>query len=140
VRAERRGSLPDPTQAELAGCSEYARRAGGGGEPTPLSPALERLAAALERGLSEVERQLAVWLSHCAPQREIAAWLGIAYKAAAKRIERLRARLQSAALRHLETAEGDERRELLTFLGRASLAPGPAAELASVREAAKETA
>jgi hypothetical protein len=48
--------------------------------------------------------------------------------------------LQTVALRHLETTDGEERRELLTFLGRASLAPGPAARLASVRDAAKETA
>jgi hypothetical protein len=79
-------------------------------------------------------------MSHCAPQRDIAVWLGIAYKAAAKRIERLRERLQTVALRHLETTDGDERRELLSFLGRAALAPGPAARLASVRDATKETA
>jgi DNA-directed RNA polymerase specialized sigma24 family protein len=143
ARTQRRalpGTPAVPTEAELAGSSQHARRASGAADPPPLSPALERLAVALERDLSEDERLLAVWMSHCAPQRDIALWLGIAYKAAAKRIERLRERLQAAALRHLETTDGEERRELLTFLGRASLAPGPAARLARVRDAAKETA
>jgi RNA polymerase sigma factor (sigma-70 family) len=143
ARARRRdpgGAPADPTEAELAGSSEHARRASGAVDSTPLSPALERLAAALQHDLTEDERLLAVWMSHCAPQRDIAVWLGIAYKAAAKRIERLRERLQTVALRHLETTDGDERRELLSFLGRAALAPGPAARLASVRDATKETA
>ena len=142
-RAQRRDALPDqadPTEAELAGSSEHARRVSGEAEAAPLSPALERLAAVLERTLNDDDRLLAVWMSHCAPQRDIAVWLGIAHKAAAKRIERLRERLQLAALRHLETTDGEERLELLTFLGRASLAPGPAAWLATVRHAAKETA
>jgi len=143
ARARRRdpvGAPADATEAELAGSSEHARRASGAIRPTPLSPVLERLAAALTRDLTEDERLLAVWMSHCAPQRDIAVWLGIAYKAAAKRVERLRERLQATALRHLETTNGEERRELLTFLGRASLAPRPAARLASVRDVAKETA
>ena len=79
-------------------------------------------------------------MSNCAPPRDISRWLGIAYKAAAKRIERLRERLQTVALRHVETTDGEERRELLDFLGRASLAPRPAARLAAVRETAQETA
>lgn len=109
-------------------------------EVPPLSPSLQHLAEALAALLDGEERLLAVWMSHCAPQRDIAAWLGIAYKAAAKRVERLRERLQAAAIRHLETTDGEERRELLTFLGRATLAPGPAARLEAVRESARETA
>jgi len=143
ARARRRdpaGAPADPTEAALAGSYEHARRASGAIHPTPLSPVLERLAAALERDLTEDERLLAVWMSHCAPQRDIAVWLGIAYKAAAKRIERLRERLQLAALRHLETTDGAERRELLTFLGRASLGAAPAARLVTVRDVAQDTA
>lgn len=136
ARAERR----DETEIELAASSEHARRASGEAEAAPLSPVLERLASTLESTLSADERLLAVWMGHCAPQRDIAAWLGIPYKAASKRIERLRERLQLAALRHVETTDGEERLELLTFLGRASLAPGPAARLAAVRDAVKETA
>ena len=143
ARAERRdhpGMRIEAGEVHLAGSSEHARRSSGALEATQLSPVLERLADVLVRDLSPDERQLAVWMSHCAAPRDIAAWLGIAYKAAAKRIERLRGRLQLAALRHLETTDGEERRELLVFLGRASLASVPAARLATVRDVAKETA
>lgn len=143
ARTERRDDPArrvEASEADLAGSSEYARRSSGALEATPLSPVLERLADALVRDLSGDDRQLAVWMSHSAPPRDIAAWLGIAYKAAAKRTERLRERLQLAALRHLETTDGEERRELLTFLGRASLAAAPAARLATVRDLAQETA
>src|SRR5262249_13308347 len=90
-------------EVHLAGSRDYARRSSGAVETAPVSPVLERLADALVRDLSPDERLLAVWMSQCAPPRDIAAWLGIAYKAAAKRIERLRERLQLAAVRHLET-------------------------------------
>jgi DNA-directed RNA polymerase specialized sigma24 family protein len=142
ARAERRLE-PEPGADGVlaAGCSEYALRASEGPpEAAPLSPALQRLAAALEASLSGEERLLAVWMSHLVPQPEIAAWLGIAHKAAAKRIERLRERLQLVALRHIEAVDGDERRELLIFLGGAALAPGPAARLAAVRGAVEEPA
>jgi RNA polymerase sigma factor (sigma-70 family) len=140
ARSRAREERRDETESERASCSEHSRRASGVTEAAPLSPALERLASALTGTLSEDERLLAVWMGHCAPQRDIAVWLGIPYKAASKRIERLRERLQLAALRHVESTDGEERRELLTFLGRASLAPGPAARLAAVRDAVKETA
>jgi len=145
ARARAQGREPGapphgPTEAELAGTSEHARRASGALESLPLSPALQGLAAALERELRDDERLLVVWMSNCAPARDIARWLGIAYKAAAKRIERLRERLQTAALRYLETTDGEERQELIAFLGRASLAPRPAARLAAALEGAKETA
>ena len=77
-------------------------------------------------------------MSHCVPQPDIAAWLGIGAKAAAKRVERLRQRLQQAALAYIEKADADDRRELLTFLGRASLAPGTAARLAALRAAVED--
>jgi RNA polymerase sigma factor (sigma-70 family) len=130
ARAERR-ELEEALWAEPAA-------APGESDAPPLAPALRRLAAALEGMLDEEERLLTVWMSHCVPQPEIAAWLGIGSKAAAKRIERLRERLQRAALGYIETVAGDERRELLTFLGRASLAPGPAARLAAARAAVEE--
>jgi DNA-directed RNA polymerase specialized sigma24 family protein len=146
-RARRRAAAAEdadpaagPSEGQLAGSSEHARRASGSLEAAPLSPALQRLAASLVSGLGEDDRLLAVWMSHCAPTRDIAVWLGIAHKAAQKRIERLRERLQGAALRYVESVGSEERRELLTFLGRATLAPGPAARLAGVRDAAKETA
>jgi RNA polymerase sigma factor (sigma-70 family) len=139
ARAERR--LPEevgdaPEGAVAACCSDHAVRSSGlREEPSPLAPALLRLAQALEATLGEEDRLLAVWLSHCVPPREIAAWLGLAERTAAKRVERLRERLQLAALGYLDAAEGDDRRELLAFLGRASLAPAPAARLRAARAA-----
>jgi DNA-directed RNA polymerase specialized sigma24 family protein len=122
--------------AVAACCSDHALRASGTQvDLPPLAPALSRLAAALSSTLAEEDRVLAVWLSHCVPPREIAAWLGLGDRAVAKRIERLRERLQLVAVRLLEAAEGDERRELLAFLGRASLAPAPAARFRAARAA-----
>jgi RNA polymerase sigma factor (sigma-70 family) len=122
--------------AVAACCSDHALRASGAQvEPPALAPTLARLANALAATLVEEDRLLTVWLSHCVPPREIAAWLGLGDRAVAKRIERLRERLQLVALRLLEAAEGDERRELLIFLGRASLAPAPAARFRAARAA-----
>ncbi|MBA3498722.1 MAG: sigma-70 family RNA polymerase sigma factor [Gemmatimonadales bacterium] len=139
TRAERRlgEGLAEPTDGALAACcSEHAVRSSTGSpEASSLSPALQRLAGALEAPLTEEDRVLVVWMSHLVPHAEIAAWLGITPKAAAKRIERLRERLQRAALVHVEAARGDERDELLIFLGRAALAPGPAARFAAARGA-----
>jgi DNA-directed RNA polymerase specialized sigma24 family protein len=133
-RSEEAGDTPEGAVA--ACCSDYALRASGAQvDPPPLAPALARLANALAATLVEEDRLLAVWLSHCVSTREIAGWLGLGDRAAAKRIERLRERLQLVALRHLEAAEGDDRRELLAFLGRASLAPAPAARLRAARAA-----
>jgi DNA-directed RNA polymerase specialized sigma24 family protein len=136
-RAARRlgdGTAELSDEALVACCSEHAVRSSGGPRHSaPFSPALRRLAVALEAPLTEEDRLLAVWMSHLVPPAEIAAWLGIAPKTAAKRIERLRERLQLAALRHLEATDGDERRELLIFLDRAALAPGPAARFAAAR-------
>ena len=139
ARAARRpggvsASSSDDLDAQAACCSEHAVRSStGSGEVVSLSPALLRLAATLEGPLDEEERLLVVWMSHLVPHAEIAGWLGVAPKAAAKRIERLRERLQLAALRHLELTDGDERRELLAFLGRTELGSRPAARLAEVR-------
>jgi DNA-directed RNA polymerase specialized sigma24 family protein len=139
-RDERRlgEGLAEPSEGALAACcSEHAVRSSSGPlHAAPLSPALRRLAAALEDPLTEEDRLLAVWMSHLVPPPEIAAWLGIASKTAAKRIERLRERLQLAAFRHLDATDSDERRELLIFLDRAALAPGPAARFAAARAAA----
>jgi hypothetical protein len=110
-----------------------SRCAGDPGHRLPLTDNCFYLPAALEEPLGEEDRLLAVWVSHCVPRHEIAGWLGISPKAAAKRIERLRERLQVAALQHVERVDGEEQRELLTFLGRATLSPGPAARLDSLR-------
>ena len=137
ARAERRLDLEAAVAAEDARLALHAAAAGAQDVPG-ISPALQRLAAALEAALGEEDRLLAVWVSHCVPRHEIAGWLAISAKAAAKRIERLRERLQLAALRYLERVDGDERRELLTFLGRVTLAPRPAARLEAARSAVEE--
>jgi DNA-directed RNA polymerase specialized sigma24 family protein len=68
-----------PSEGQLAGSSEHARRASGALDDSPLSPTLQRLAAALVADLGDEDRLLAAWISHCAPTRDIAVWLGIAH-------------------------------------------------------------
>ena len=118
----------------VVGCaSEHSVRAshGPGWEGLAVAPGLARLATLLNATLSVEERTLVEWLAHHVPQQEIAAWLGIGYDATSKRIRRLRARLQAAALRHAEHLNTAERNEVMTFLRRASAVarsdPGPAA-------------
>lgn len=133
ARADRRLAEEADLAAEDARVALHDHGAPPGLDAPALSPALQRLAAALEQPLGEEDRLLAVWMSHCVPRHEIAGWLAISPKAAAKRIERLRERLQLAALQYVERMEGEERRELLTFLGRATLSPGPASRLGTLR-------
>jgi DNA-directed RNA polymerase specialized sigma24 family protein len=104
----------------VAGCSEGAARAsrGPGWESSPLPRVLERLAARLNEGLSEEERQLLVGVAENVPQREIAQWLGVSHAVARKRLERLRARLTDLAMRYTNTLEPDDQRELQRFLRR----------------------
>ena len=116
----------------VVGCaSEHSVRAshGPGWDGLAVAPGLARLATLLNATLSVEERTLVEWLAHHAPQQEIAAWLGIGYDATSKRIRRLRARLQAAALRHAERLNTTERNEVMTFLRRASAVargdPGP---------------
>jgi RNA polymerase sigma factor (sigma-70 family) len=139
ARADRRLAREADLAVEDARVALHVPATPGPGEAPALSPALQRLAAALEAPLGEEDRLLAVWMSHCVPRHEIAGWLGLTPKTAAKRIERLRERLQVLALRYVERADGDERRELLAFLGRATLAPRPAARLGVLRGAAEES-
>ena len=105
---------------ETAGCSEdmLQMAAGPEWEPAPLNPLLERLAGLLEHALSDDERQLLSWASEYVPQSEIAAWLGINYAAARKRLERLRERLAVAARAHVGSLSGEERIELMRFFRR----------------------
>lgn len=107
-------------RAVLPLCSAGTVRASRGAawEPPSLSPALARLAAALDAELEEDERRVVGWLAHGITHREIAGWLGIAQAAASKRISRLRARLRAAAERHASDCAPDERAELDRFFGR----------------------
>lgn len=107
-------------ESDPTGCSEAMLHSAAGPEwePVSLNPALERLAALLDGGLSKNERHLLSWVSEFVPQSEIAAWLGISYAAARKQLERLRARLAATARAHAESLTGHERLELLRFFGR----------------------
>ena len=110
-------------RAILGATSEHAVRTshGPGWEHGALSPAIERLALALEQGLTDDERQLLAWLGARVPQREIAVWLGVTHGAMRVRVTRLRARLRDAALRHAFRLEGWERAEIARFFRRAEI-------------------
>ncbi len=108
----------------VPGCaSEHSLRSSRGPDwdgPSPLTPALARLAGTLAAELSVDERLLVTWLGHHVPHQEIAAWLGLGYDATSKRIRRLRARLHAAALRYAADLDPTEREQVLTFLRRAA--------------------
>jgi RNA polymerase sigma factor (sigma-70 family) len=101
-------------------CSEASLRASRGAawEPFPTRPALARLAAALDRELSDDERRLVSWLGQHVTQRQIAAWLGISLAATAKRVLRLRTRLRDAADAYIAELDPAEQRELHDFFRR----------------------
>jgi len=103
-------------------CSEDSLRASAGqqSEGTSLSPALERLAAALQEGLTSEERSILTWLGHWVPQRVMAEWLGKSYGAVRVQVVRLRARLKQVATRYAGTVAADEQRELTRFFRRMS--------------------
>jgi len=117
-------------RAALAACSEGAARDARAPDDAEaampaVAPALARLAAALDRGLGDAERQLLRWMESHVPQSLMAQWLGISQGAAALRVWRLRARLREAAARYAAGLGADERRELLRFFRRA---PAPGAD------------
>ena len=109
-------AIPDTTSEDAVRISH-----GPAWERPSLSPAIERLALALEEGLSDAERQLLAWLGARVPQREIATWLGVTHGAIRVRITRLRARLRDAALRHVFRLDGGERAELARFFRRVDI-------------------
>ncbi len=100
--------------------SEGTRHASEGAwwEPSTLTPALERLASALEEGLTSDERRMLIWVAHFVPLREVAEGLGITRTAAKVRLFRLRARLKEAAVHFASALEPNERSELLKFFRR----------------------
>ncbi len=102
-----------------ASSEDAVRRSHGPGwEGSAPSPAVERLALALEQELSDEERQLLAWLGARVPQREIAVWIGTTHGATRVRISRLRARLRDAALHHAYRLDGPDRAEITRFFRR----------------------
>ena len=111
ARAERRADDESSGDDALAaGSSEHALRASeSAADVAPFSPALQRLAAALEAPLDGEDRLLVVWMSHLVPPAEIGAWLGVAPKTAAKRTRSARCRRACAPRRRARTARSGRR-------------------------------
>jgi RNA polymerase sigma factor (sigma-70 family) len=107
-------------RAILSTCSEASLRASRGAawEAPVVRPAMARLAAALDRVLTDDERRLVAWVGQHVPQHRIAEWLGVSQAAVAKRIARLRARLRRVAFAYVATQEPAEQRELQRFFRR----------------------
>lgn len=106
-------------------CSEYAIRLTAGVDgPDPAEDAAtrqvlrEKLAIALDKGLSEGERQLLGYLADRMPQREIARILGITHGNARVRILRLRERLVRLARAYISSLPAAEGIALASFLDR----------------------
>lgn len=116
--------------AALDMCSEGSLRAARGPdwEPPPVSPVLERLVTTFDEVLTANERQLLSWLGHQESYTTIAQRLGIGRPTAVSRIQRLRARLVSIAVRFGTALSQEERAELVRFLRRAG-AIEPAARI-----------
>lgn len=107
----------------LETCSEGSVRASAGPEweVVPLAPAIEQLAHALDKDLSEEERRILGWLGQWVPQTRIADWLGISYGALRVRLTRLRDRLREATLQYVAELRPGERAVLQEFLRRTAL-------------------
>ena len=117
----RRGPKDEASESvQEAGCSEgtVSLSAGLEYERSTLSPALDRLSAMLEEGLSSEERDLLGAVSEYASQREIATWMGMSHDAVRKQLERLRRRLRLVARRYVNALNEKERSEIRRFFAR----------------------
>lgn len=106
-------------------CSEHSLRASEGPdrEQPTVAPVLERLASALEEGLSADERRILGWVGDWVPQSVIAGWLGIPYPTLRSRVLRLRERLREVAARYASALDPDEQRVLKEFFRRTATSP-----------------
>ncbi len=104
----------------VALASEATRRASAGPSADTVAPssAVMRFVSVLARDLEEDERRMLEWAASHVPQREIAAWLGIGYEAAGRRIRRLRVRLIAASRIHLAELSTHDRAEIERLLRR----------------------
>jgi hypothetical protein len=84
---------------------------------------LARLAAMFSRELTDDDMLLLTWRGAGVPHRQVAAWLGITYDAAAKRLARLSRRLREIARSSVQRFPPDERVEIERFLRRAGVSP-----------------
>jgi DNA-binding CsgD family transcriptional regulator len=106
-----------------------------GADASPASAVLARAAATLAARLTDVERQMLVWVAEQVPRRQIAEWVGDGYEATRKRIQRLTRRLQADAWRLAADLPAAERHELERFLRRAARATSAPTASASATSA-----
>ena len=111
----------DPVVRALVSEASIRDSAGPDADPAPLSPVLDRLAHAINAGISSEDRQLLRWVSAGIAQRLIAEWLGITHNAARTRVLRLRDRVIEIAVRDNEPRRRGEREELYAFFRRSGL-------------------
>jgi DNA-directed RNA polymerase specialized sigma24 family protein len=125
------GNLDAEAAAILSACSAHSVRESAGGvvwDEVGLSPALERLAATLDEGLSTDERLLLVQVRNHVPLRTIAEWRGVKRDTLKVQLWRLRRRLWEAAQRHADALNDHDRRELDRFFRRTGkMVPRPPA-------------
>lgn len=87
------------------------------------SAVLLQLALHLRALTTADELMLLTWVAEGVPHRTIAAWLGVRYDAATKRVWRLCRRLRAAALQHADAMPPEARAEVERFLRRAGALP-----------------
>jgi DNA-directed RNA polymerase specialized sigma24 family protein len=102
-------------------CSEGTMRLSEGSAGTDsaaASSAMARLVEIFRAELSEDDVLLLTWRGAGVPHRQVAAWLGVSYDAAAKRVARLSQRLRAIASSCVERFPVEERPEVERFLRR----------------------
>ena len=105
-------------------CSAHARRVSEGPLATESqeSEAMLALARVVTRDLSDEDLLLLAWSAEGVPRREMAAWMGIGYEAARKRVLRLAHRLRDVAGERAHELTPVHRFELARILRRAGTA------------------
>ena len=120
VDLDRQGDMVDSVGHSSSEASLRASR-GYWSEPPVLAPALERLASALDEGLTDEERTILDCVARSVPQRIIAEWVGMTHGALRIRVFRLRERLREAAVAYAAHLAPVERLELRDFFRRTAM-------------------
>jgi hypothetical protein len=114
-------TLPSAGYGTVLLCSESTLRASAGPDAAPassVSGGLAQLARLLQNEVSEEELLVLTWRSAGVPLRQVAAWLGVSYDAAAKRAVRLSRRLRAVAQLKVASLSPADRRDVDRFLRR----------------------
>jgi DNA-directed RNA polymerase specialized sigma24 family protein len=104
-------------------CSAYTLRAvdGGATDDDEMRTTIRALAERLLGRLSELDRELLVWIGESVPSTAIAAWRGCTANSVKVKISRLRARLRTEAAAYVGELEGEGRDELERLFRRAGV-------------------